>query len=129
MRSPAPHDNLRASYPIEIPLSYELDGGQRLSGQGRTLAISSQSVRADCGRRLPARAGIQLSLAWPAVLPDGTHLSLWIRGEVVRSALHESTVRVIRYEFKTRRPVRTALTPVRGSLRHLGFGQVAAAGG
>ena len=128
MRSPEWHEDPHSFYPIELPVSYELEGGRRISGQGRTLAISSQSVRLDCGQRLPLRVGIRLFLAWPVALPDGTRLNLWIRGEIMRSASDQSTIRVIRYDFKTRRPGRLAQIPLREDARHSSFRQIAAGG-
>jgi len=97
-------------YPIELPLTYAASGSERISGHGRTVEIGSQIVRFECDRSLPANCKIQLILPWPATLPDGTRLSLWIVGETTKSSSTETAVRVIKYEFRTRRAAQPAHT-------------------
>ncbi len=74
-----------------------------MAGNGRTLAMSSVMVRFESDRPLPRDRRIRLVLAWPAALPDGTELNLWIAGVVTRSISGRTDVRVANYEFKTRR--------------------------
>src|SRR5690348_352079 len=96
------------SYPIEIPVSYEIPGTPRVSGTGRTQAISSDFLRIESDRPLAVGLKIRVSLAWPASLPNGTRLNLWIEGEIADSVLQQITVKVVRYEFRTRRPIESA---------------------
>ena len=99
-------------YPIELPVTYTIIDGERISGQGRTLAIGSQIIRIEVGRSLPERCKIRLSLPWPATLPDGTLLNLWVVGEATQSSVRESTIRVIKYEFRTRRSAAQSTQPL-----------------
>lgn len=95
-------------YPIELPFSYAVSTPERISGEGRTVAIGSRRLQVGCDRPLGAHVNIQLTLPWPAALPDGTRLSLWILGETTRSGSCENLIQVIKHEFKTRRPVQPA---------------------
>jgi hypothetical protein len=90
-------------YPLQLPVRYETQERDRIVGQGQTLAMSSDVVLFECDRNLRRDQKIRLILAWPAALPDGTELNLWILGTVTRSARDRVDVRVISYEFKTRR--------------------------
>ncbi len=83
-------------------------GEIQVAGQGRTVTIGSRSIRFVCERPLPLNEKIQLVVVWPATLPDGTGLNLWIEGTTLRNALNEVDVRVDRYEFRTRRAARRA---------------------
>jgi hypothetical protein len=65
--------------------------------------MSSEMVRFECDRKLQRDRKVRLVLAWPAALPDGTELNLWIQGTVAHCALGKVDVRVIGYEFRTRR--------------------------
>lgn len=100
------------SFPIELPVQYKIDGRDDLSGSGRTLALSSEMVRLECGQRLPGGGKIRLILAWPAALPDGTRLNLWVEGVITKSALPEIQVQVLRYDFRTRRVPARAEAPM-----------------
>lgn len=116
-------------YPIELPVNFEILGPKRISVRGRTRAISSTRLRIECERPLAAETKVQLSIAWPAALPNGTQLSLWIQGEVEGSVLDEISVRVLRYEFKTRRPVQSAHCSASGGSLGAGIRRTAGAGG
>lgn len=111
-----PHRDRSPLYPIELPFSYAVSAPERISGEGRTLAIGSRRIRVGCDRPLGAHVNIQLTLPWPTALPDGTRLSLWVLGETTRSGSCENLIQVIKHEFKTRRPVQPAsATGRRGS--------------
>ena len=96
------------TYPIELPIEYELEAREWIAGQGRTLSISSEIVRFECNRPLPVDRKIRLVLGWPVTLPDGTGLNLWIVGEIKSSEFRQVTVRVGSYEFRTRRALQHA---------------------
>lgn len=105
MRFPGFLRTTRTHYPIELPVQYEIDGPDHLRGRGRTLTISRETIRFACDRPLAKDEKIRLVLAWPAVLPDGTGLNLWLVGRITRSVLGEIEIHVGSYEFRTRRGV------------------------
>ena len=111
--------NLRNSsqsvYPIQLPVRYEIVTRDRIrgqQGQGLTLGIGSRIVRFQTDRELELSRKVKLEMAWPAALPDGTGLNLWIHGRVTRSTASDVEVQVAKYEFRTRRSVRLAITSV-----------------
>ena len=108
-------------YPIELPVRYEMQEQDRAAGQGRTVAMSSEVIRFECEQKLPRDRKVRLVLAWPASLPDGTELNLWIQGTITRCALGKVDVRVVGYEFRTRRmrPLHRVAEPV--SSRQLSY--------
>src|SRR5690348_5339148 len=100
-----------AAYLVELPVRYTIRGETQLAGQGRTLTISRGILRFACDRWLPTDKKIQLVLDWPAILPDGTALSLCVMGTVTRGAADSVEVRVDSYEFKARRQPQRASAP------------------
>lgn len=99
---------MHTSYALMLPLKYQPEEQQGFSGRGQTLTVSSKSIRFRCDRELRVGLKIRLELEWPAGLPDGTRLNLWVYGVVTRSAKSESDVRINRYEFRTRRSPQAA---------------------
>jgi hypothetical protein len=93
-------------YPIQVRLRYEMDN--ELPGHSRTVSLSREIVRFECEEPLPVGMPIRLILMWPAALPDGTPLNLWISGKIDRNLPHQVEVRVISYEFRTRPGMRHA---------------------
>ena len=57
-------------YDIALELRWKLVRRRKVldSGFGRTVDLSSGGVRFDAGRLLPVGMGIELSIAWPALL-------------------------------------------------------------
>lgn len=94
---------MHTPYALTLPLRYQAQEQEGLSGRGRSLAVSSKSIRFVCDRALRTGLRIRVELEWPAGLPDGTKLNLWIYGVVMHSFSSESEVRINRYEFRTRR--------------------------
>lgn len=92
---------------MRLPLRYHIEG-QAEMGTGQTVAIGSEIVRFQGDLNLTAGHKIRLELAWPASLPDGTDLNLWMAGIVTGSSPSEIGVRVTTYEFRTRRKARPA---------------------
>ena len=101
--------DLRASFPIELSVKYEITVPRRATGEGRTVTLGSDVVRFLSDRNLEIGIKVQLEVAWPALLPDGTGLNLWIYGRVARSSYLEVEVRVSSYEFRTRRRMQAAV--------------------
>lgn len=87
-------------YPLEMPLQYKMDS--QILGRGRTVELNGEIVRFECDRTLPLQRNIQLVVRWPAVLPNGTPLNLWIVGTTTGVLCRDVEVEVLRYEFKTR---------------------------
>jgi hypothetical protein len=91
-----------ASYPVELPVRYQMQEGDPVTGEGRTLTISRETLQFLCDRTLSPNRRIQVVLGWPAALPDGTGLNLWIRGTIAGCVAGCVEVRVGTYEFRTR---------------------------
>ena len=102
-------------YPIQVRLRYEVE--KELLGHGRTVGLSREIVRFECDEQLRLGSPVRLILMWPATLPDGTPLNLWITGRVARNFSHQVEVRVLSYEFRTRPGIRRAETSISRGLR------------
>ncbi|MBZ5577765.1 MAG: hypothetical protein LAP40_14485 [Acidobacteriia bacterium] len=102
-----PRTDLKALFPIGLSVRYEAESPD-CAGQGKTVAIGSELVRFLSDRDLDVGQKIRLELAWPAPLPDGTGLNLWMFGKVAKASFLEVEVRVSNYEFRTRRKARPA---------------------
>jgi hypothetical protein len=101
-------------YPIALPVRYEIVTRDRIrgqQGQGLTIGIGSRVVRFRTDQAVEVSRKVKLEMAWPASLPDGTGLNLWIHGRVIRSTPSNVEVQVAKYEFRTRRTVQLAITP------------------
>jgi hypothetical protein len=70
----------------------------QIAGHGRTVELNSEVIRLKSDRPLPARA-IQLTLFWPATLPDGTLLNLWIDGTAVALRSGDIEICIAKHEF------------------------------
>ena len=96
-------------YPIELPVTYETLGAARVAGHGRTLAISRTVVRFAGDRALMVGLKMQLVLAWPVPLADGTRLNLCMFATVKRSTSScKIEARVSKHQFRTRRRASSA---------------------
>ena len=100
------------AYSIRLPLRYEIPGEARTAGEGQSIHLSTESIRFAGDRLLRVGQKIRLTLAWPAALPDGTGLNLWVAGTVTRVALLDTEVQILRYEFRTRRNAPGARAPL-----------------
>ena len=95
-------------YPLQVPIRYKMEN--QITGQGRTIELNGELVRFESDRPLPANRTIQLVLPWPASLPDGTPLNLWITGSTTGSIFREIEVGVGSHEFRTRRGAALSMT-------------------
>lgn len=98
-------------YAIKLPVRYQMGPREPVNGHGRTLALSSTMVRFATDQHLRPGRTLNLVICWPASLPDGTGLNLWITGKVILSASWEVEVQVKKYEFRTRRGEDTTKGP------------------
>lgn len=91
-------------YPVQFDLCYKLvRTGQVLErGLGKTREFSQGKVRFSADRILPIGADLELSLDWPLRIHGVSSLHLIISGHVIRSSRKESTLKITRYEFRTR---------------------------
>lgn len=94
-------------YPISLPAYYEGATQGSPQGAGRTLEMNSNAIRFACERELPVGLVVRVAVEWPVKLSDGTSLSLWAIGRILRSAEWGAEVTVDRHEFRTRRTERT----------------------
>jgi hypothetical protein len=105
----------QALYPIKLPVRYEILARDRIhgqQGQGLTVGIGSRAVIFHTDLEIEEGRKVKLEVAWPAALPDGTSLNLWVHGKVTRSASSNVEIEVAKYEFRTRRSVQMANTQV-----------------
>lgn len=102
-------------YPIQVRLRFEVEN--ELLGHGRTVGISREVVRFESDQTLPLGRAVRLILMWPAALPDGTPLNLWINGRIARNLPHQVEVQVLSYEFRTRPGMKRAETSMSRDLR------------
>ncbi len=97
-------------YPIRLALAYSAfrNGAVVQRGNGETVEISSTRVRLTSVDVLDRGiTDIQLSVAWPVALEDGTPLQFVVRGRPAWDGEQLAAVVVSSYEFRTaaRRPV------------------------
>jgi hypothetical protein len=92
-------------YPLQIDLRYKVVRGGRpiQQGLGRTRRLSTAEVSFSADQNLPGGADVELSVNWPLPLGGVCPLQLLIFGRVIRSGADGSTVKIARYEFRTRR--------------------------
>ncbi len=90
-------------YSIEQRLYYRLCCDGQVCEPSKTLDISSSGVRFTTRSRLAPGQVVELSMHWPALLGGGCPLKLHMMGYVVRTEEHAAAMRIMRYEFRTRR--------------------------
>ncbi|HVN06907.1 MAG TPA: hypothetical protein VMT86_20955 [Bryobacteraceae bacterium] len=98
----------KRTFPIEQQVRYRCMEQSRASatGAGRTLEISSREVRFTTEHVLKRGERVRVAVDWPAMLDNCCLIKLDIRGSVVRSSPQSATVKIERYEFRTRAPLR-----------------------
>lgn len=101
----------RQRFRIQQDVCYACLSGQRISGVGKVLDISSKGAwfTTECALKRGTR--VALSLNWPALLNDICPLKLMIYGSVVRSEKTAAAIRIDRYEFRTRASTPTQPVP------------------
>src|SRR5690349_18855349 len=87
-------------YPIELPMHYTGGAGDSIQGCGKTVEISSGSVRFAGDRDLHVGFTVRLAISWPVSLPDGTTLSLSIIGRIEEAARRQFRAAILRHEFR-----------------------------
>jgi hypothetical protein len=89
---------------IEQDVRYErLKGAEVLdAGMGKTLDISSNSLRFTTGLALQPGDKVKVAVNWPVLLDATCRLKMVIYGRVVRSDGNSATVRIRQHELRTR---------------------------
>jgi hypothetical protein len=89
---------------IEQDVHYERLRGTEVvdAGKGKTLNMSSNSVRFTTGLALRAGDKVKVALNWPVLLDATCRLKMVIYGSVVRSDGDSATVRIRQHELRTR---------------------------
>lgn len=72
-------------YPIQLPMQYQTSGVRSVKGSGQTISMNSKTVRFISDHDLRAGLEVCLVISWPAYLPDGTALNLFMFGSIERS--------------------------------------------
>jgi hypothetical protein len=90
-------------YDIALDLRWKLVRRKKVldTGIGRTVDLSSGGVRFDAGRMLPLGLGVELAIAWPALLHNVSPMQLVISGRIVRSTSSHTAIQLIQHEFRT----------------------------
>jgi hypothetical protein len=102
-----------ARFPVHLELHYRgvYPGADTSTGIGRTLDISSSGILFSAQEQIPLGRSMEVSVTWPARLEGSCPLKLVAVGSVVRSEGNRTAVRILRYEFRTKR---SALTQAAG---------------
>jgi hypothetical protein len=94
-------------FPLQENVQYRLVNSrdQNGVGSGRTLDMSSSGISFTTEAPLPPGCLLELAVDWPARLDGTCPLRLVAVGRVVRASRASAAVRIVRYEFRTRRSV------------------------
>jgi len=87
----------------DVKYSVTLSETSKASGIGKTLNFGSRGILFTTGEKLPVGYLVELSVNWPARLDGTCPLQFVATGRVVRSDATRAAVRIVRYEFRTRR--------------------------
>jgi hypothetical protein len=100
-------------FPIEREVRYKTlnQRTEILSGNGKTLNISSSGVLFTSDHDLPVGTRLEVSISWPAQLNEKCLLNLVARGRITRHNQGQLALQIQQYEFRTQS--RPALVPAR----------------
>lgn len=90
-------------YPVRMPIRYRSADSKPFIDAGQTIEMSSTRLVIETDQPLDAETKVQVSMAWPAALEDGTRLQLIVTGKVIGVAGTRLTIDIRRHEFRTRR--------------------------
>ena len=101
----------KSRFAIERDLRYKIaDKGVVIaSGAGRTLNMGSGGVAFTADEQLAPGAFVELSVSWPALLPDSCPMRFIVFGRILRCSGKKTVCTVDKYEFRTQ--ARTMLAP------------------
>ncbi|HLY20605.1 MAG TPA: hypothetical protein VKR61_25435 [Bryobacteraceae bacterium] len=94
----------RHRFPIEQEVRYQCVKGSRITaaGAGKTLEMSSREVRFTTEHNLKPGQKVRIAVDWPAMLDNTCLMKLEIFGWVIHSEPDKASVKIERYEFRTR---------------------------
>ena len=90
-------------FPIEREVRYKTlnQRAEILSGNGKTLNISSSGVLFTSDHELPVGTRLEVSISWPAQLNEKCLLNLVARGRIARHNKGQLALQIQQYEFRT----------------------------
>ena len=99
----SPERRASTRFPLAIEVRYALMGcrGQRKTGSGQTIDLSSSGINFTAGRPLLTGQKLELAIDWPVLL-GGARLQLVMSGVVGRTSGTTTALKIQRHEFKTR---------------------------
>jgi hypothetical protein len=71
-------------------------------GAGQTIDCSSAGLRFVSDRPIGVGRKLEIEVQWPMTLDDGVPLKIVFSGKSVRAENHETAIRIVGYEFRTR---------------------------
>lgn len=94
----------RLRFPIQQDVRYQCVKGSRIFaiGAGKTLEISSREIRFTTQHPLKLGQKMKLAMDWPAMLDKTCRMKLDIAGWIVDSEPGIVSLKIERYEFRTR---------------------------
>jgi hypothetical protein len=99
-RQPASERRQCSRYPIELTLHFvSIHGSETISGEGKSINISRNGMLfSGISRRLTNGNILLVTADWPAQ-PAGTHLVLFLHGQIVRTKGSNIAMSVARQEL------------------------------
>ena len=89
-------------FPIDEPVRYKVTSRHPVvSGEGKTVNMSSAGVLFTCQHSLAPGERVEVSVNWPAQLDHKHPLKLVANGRVVRAAGGVAAIVIDRHEFRT----------------------------
>jgi hypothetical protein len=90
-------------YDIALDVRWKLVRRRKVldSGTGRTIDLSSGGILFEAGRPLPVGLGVELSIAWPALLHNVAPMQLVVSGRIVRTNGSLAAIHMVQHEFRT----------------------------
>jgi hypothetical protein len=90
-------------YDITLDVRWKLVRRRKVldTGTGRTIDLSSSGIRFEAGRQLPVGLGIELAIAWPALLHNVAPMQLVVSGRIVRTSGSQTAIHMLQHEFRT----------------------------
>jgi hypothetical protein len=101
-------------FPVQEEVQYRVvnNRGDKISGVGKTLDMSSSGILFTTTNRLQLGRLVEVAVNWPARLGGTCPLKFVALGRVVRSDATCAALRIERYEFRTRGTSPAPLSPV-----------------
>jgi PilZ domain len=91
----------KVRYPLELTVRYQSLDRQRLSGEGRTVNVSSSGLLMVAPNHVDEGARMKVTIEWPSLLNGTTPLQLVTVGKVVRRRDSFLAVALEHYQFRT----------------------------